>query len=264
MIGKDAFQPGRSLLLHLLAAGLCAAAAAQTGAPQANPSSLGLVSQFPVRAGGPAFRFVLALDKDGNVSSVTVTPPGKGKRRQTLATCGEGTDTYDDLTRNLPDGSAILHHADLNFDGFEDLELTYIYIPHLGKRLDCIYLWEPKTERFAYSKELSEVATNLEPHPETKTLTTREDWQGGLWEETTYRWKNQKLELIEQNNLLGDWRNSTAAECGFIYTCNRLIKGKLTTTLEKPICKPEEMDDLPRCPATPSDEENNRPKNAPN
>ncbi len=38
----------------------------------------------------------------------------------------------------------LINHADLKFDGFEDLELLQNYIPHLDKKLYCIYLWENK------------------------------------------------------------------------------------------------------------------------
>lgn len=90
-----------------------------------------------------------------------------------------------------------------------DLELMSNYTPHLDKKLYCIYLWDNKLGRFNYSKELTEIASNLEAHRENKTLTAREDWQGGAWEESKYRWNRDKLELIEQNSLLGDWSSQT-------------------------------------------------------
>jgi hypothetical protein len=153
--------------------------------------------------------------------------------------------------------SLLIAHADLNFDGFEDLELLQNYIPHLDKKLYCVYVWNNETGRFSYSKELTKIASNLEVHPENKTLTNSEDWQGGAWQETTYRWNGSKLEPIEQTSLLGDWSSllgdsnvKTKTECGFTYTCSRLVRGKLVTTLEKSVCTPDEMDQLPDCPGT--------------
>jgi len=123
------------------------------------------------------------------------------------------------------------------------------YIPHLDKKLYCVFLWDAKTERFAYSKALSDIAANLQPHPESKTLTTREDWMGGAWEESTHRWNGGKLELIEQDGL---GLKPSDGSCSFTYTCSRLIEGRLVTTLEKAVCTPEEMGNLPDCPSSPT------------
>ncbi len=144
----------------------------------------------------------------------------------------------------------LLKHEDLNFDGFEDLELLQYDIPHLDKKYYCIYLWDNKAGRFNYSPELTGIGVNLETHPESKTLTTREDWQGGAWQEDTYRWNSGKLELIEEESLLGDWSNPNHQKCGFSFICKRLVKGEMVTTSEIPVCTAKEMDNLPVCPAT--------------
>jgi hypothetical protein len=68
-----------------------------------------------------------------------------------------------------------LNHADLNFDGFEDLELVLNYNP----RVYCIFLWDNKARSFRYFKELSDVSENLEVHLENRTLKTSAYWQGG-------------------------------------------------------------------------------------
>jgi hypothetical protein len=139
-------------------------------------------------------------------------------------------------------------HADVNFDGFEDLELLQNYVPHLGKVLYCVYLWDRKSERFILSPEVSDIAINLEAHAESRTLTTHEEWQGGNWRDSTYRWKGHKLELIEQNSLMGDWSLPQNADqkCGVQFTCSRVVKGKMVTTLRKLVCTPDE--NLPDCP----------------
>jgi hypothetical protein len=54
--------------------------------------------------------------------------------------------------------------------------------------------------------------------------------------------------LIEQDGLYGDGSTQTDKKCGFEFSCNRLINGKMVTTLEKPICTNEEMENLPTCP----------------
>jgi hypothetical protein len=81
-----------------------------------------------------------------------------------------------------------------------------------------------------------------------------EDWQGGPFQNSTYRWIGGKLELIEQDGLSGDW----SLPDGFTFSCSRRLNGKMITTLEKSFRSPEEMDALPDCPAVDSASENSR------
>jgi hypothetical protein len=118
---------------------------------------------------------------------------------------------------------------------------------HLDTKVYCIYLWDKDSGLFRY--EPGKVpAINPVPHPENKTITAHQDWSGGAWKESTYRWKGSETELIEQDTLYGDGSTQTDKDCGFTFTCSRLINGKMVTTLEKPICTQEEMDNLPECP----------------
>lgn len=215
-----------------------------------DPNDPRLTFSFPIQPGGKPFRFKVELNKTGNIAGVSVFRDRDSKPFQTLTSC-QNIDFTDPVTEFWTgyEIAMLINHADLNFDGFEDLELLQNYIPHLDKKLYCIYLWDNKTGRFIYSKELTDVGVNLVTHSENKTLTTREDWQGGPWEKSTYRWNSGKLELIEQDGLYGDWSTQTDKKCGFEFSCNRLINGEMVTTLEKPVCTPEEMDNLPPCPA---------------
>jgi hypothetical protein len=226
-------------------------AVTQQNPPAAASTEPDVTFSFPVQPGGEPFRFESVIDKDRYVTGISIFYPGETASRQTLSTCGGKDETLDELYQAIVETGPLLKHADLNFDGFEDLKLLYYYIPHLGKRLDCIYVWDKKTQRYIYSIALTKIATNLEPDPESKTLTTREDWMFGPWEESTYRWIGGKPVLVEQTSLLGGWGQPNKP-CGFDFSCSRRIHGKMTTTLAKPICEPEEMDDLPQCPAAPA------------
>jgi len=227
-------------------------ALAQTSTALPTQNDAGLTFTFPIQADGKPMRFHLELNNEGYISGVSVFGADQSTQMQTLASCGVGDETYAEFGKQTDD--PLLKHADLNFDGFEDLELLYYYIPHLGKKLYCIYLWDPKTGRFSYSQEVTQLAINLEAQPGSKTLTTHEDWMFGPWQDSTYRWHAGKLELVEQTSLLGSWSPPVGGRkgCGFTYTCSKLVGGKMRDTLVKPICKPEEMDDLPECPSTPS------------
>ena len=209
-----------------------------------NPDNARLNYFFPVRPGEKPFRFKVNLDKTLTVTGVSVFRDGESSPFQTLSACD--SDLKDQLTE-YDESSEFLRHADLNFDGFEDLKLLIYYIPHLDKRVECIYMWDDRTDRFRYSPEISQLADPI-ADPKNKTITAAESWQGGAWESSTYRWAAAKLELIEQEGLYGDWSNQAGKECGFSFTCRRLINGEMVTTLEKPVCTPEEMDKLPDCP----------------
>jgi hypothetical protein len=238
-----------SIVLLCAPSGACAQdQPAQDQPKPIDPNDPRLTFSFAILPGGTPFHFKVKLDKTGAIAGVSVNREGEARPLQTLPSC---SDFPDEVSENWGWGnlSKLIAHADLNFDRYQDLELMQNYIPHLDKKLYCVFLWDPKTERFVYSKELTDIAVNLEPHPENKTLTKRDDWMGGAWEETTYRWNGGKLEAIEDTSMLGGWGDDPTKQCGFTFTCSRLIGGKMITTFEKPVCTPEEMDNLPGCPS---------------
>jgi hypothetical protein len=230
----------------------CIAAQAQDADQPLDPNDPRLTFSFPIQAGGKPFRFKVEIDRAGAATGVTVFAPGSTSPLQTLSTCAT-KDMQEPLIDNWGGYALnyVLVHDDLNFDGFQDLELLQYSIPHLDKKLYCIYLWDSKAGRFHYSKEITDVAVDIVVHPESKTFTTREDWMGGAWEESTYHWKGNTLESIASRSLTGDWSTQTDKECGFTYICTKLIGTESTVTLAKPVCTPEEMDNLPNCPDAP-------------
>lgn len=205
---------------------------------------------FSVKPSANPLKFSVELDESGWITAVSVYQNGGRKPTQRLDICAK---PLDQITEGWEDYelSYLISHADFNFDGFEDLELLVAYVPHLDKKIYCIYLWDQKSKTFVFSKQLSDVSSNLEPHPESKTLTSHEYWFGGPWQESTYRWQGNKLRAIQTSSLLGDWSSQTSDQCGFTYFCTRLINGKMVVTLSKPVCSSEEMDNLPSCPVAP-------------
>jgi hypothetical protein len=233
----------------LLVAGLCDTFAQSQAAQTTTDPALSFT--FPIQPDSKPMRFQLDLNKAGYISGISIFAADQSQPMQTLASCGVGDETYAEFQKQTDD--PLLKHADLNFDGFEDIELLYDYVPHLDKQLYCIYLWDAKAGRFRYSQDVTNIATNIEAHPDDRTITTHEDWMFGPWQDSTYRWRAGKLILVEQVSLLGSWSPSEGQKgCGFTYTCSRLIRGKMIDTLKKQICAPDEMDDLPACPATPA------------
>ncbi len=228
---------------------------ASSALPQQEPKPLSqedprLVFSFPIQPGAAPLRFAVELDKAGSVTGVSIYRNGGQEPIQRLASCSQPLEQITEVWEDY-ELSKLVAHADFNFDGFEDLELLIAYIPHLDKRISCIYLWDQKRGSFALSKQLSDIGANLEAHPESKTVTSHESWFGGPWQDDTYRWTGNRLEVIEESSLLGDWSLQTSDKCGYTYTCSRLVGGKLALTLSKPVCSGDEMGNLPACPVAP-------------
>jgi hypothetical protein len=131
------------ILIMLFASGEHYHAVAQQAGPgqgkprPLNPDNARLNYFFPVRPGEKPFRFKVNLDKTLTVTGVSVFRDGESSPFQTLSACD--SDLKDQLTEDA-ESLEFLRHADLNFDGFEDLKLLIYYIPHLDKRVECIYV----------------------------------------------------------------------------------------------------------------------------
>jgi len=233
MIG--AVQRSR-LLEYVLVAGLFGTAStAQERVKPLDPSKAKTSYSFPLQAGAPPFRFQVQLDGAGRITGVQVFAPGEYSPFQTLATCKRKNGPTMELTE-YDDKLELLKHQDLNFDGFEDLQLLRIYSPHLGKSLFCIYEWNPKDGRFRDAPEIPD--TDPVAHPRDKTITIHEDWLGGVYSDRTYRWNGTTVKLVVEN---GRVYGSKRPDCEFTDYCSRLIKGKMVTTAERPfLCKSDE------------------------
>jgi hypothetical protein len=182
---------------------------------------------FPVRPAGEPFRFQVQLDKTGTITGLAVFRPGDPAPSQVLPSCEplllRPLDEWDE-------DRELVWHGDLNFDGFEDVGLWQFFHPHLGDTHYCMYLWSEKDGRFVAAPD----PPMLEPvlHPKTKTFTTHKDWMGGIWVDNTYRWNGGKLEIVESS---GRGSGSDDPNCHFTDRCEKLINGKMVTTLERPV-----------------------------
>jgi hypothetical protein len=201
-------------------------AAAQENPKPVDPSKARTNYSFPVRPDRQPFRFQVQLDKSMTITGVSVFHQDDSTPFQFLPSCGK------DLTMELSENDAeleLLKHADLNFDGFEDVQLMQFFHPHLAKSVFCIYLWDDQTGRFRYAPEIPSV--DPIPHPENKTITVDQDFFGGVFSHSTYRWQAAKLELVEENGMVS---GSEDPNCGFTSYCSRLINGEITITAERP------------------------------
>lgn len=209
-----------------IAAIISKSAVAQEKLKPLDPTKARTTYTFPILSGAQPFRFQVQLDKASTITGVSVFRSGDSAPFQTLAACkGDPTmqlNEYDDQRE-------LLKHADLNFDGFEDVELLQYYEPHLDKSLYCVYTWSEPGGYFRYAPEIPRV--DPIPDQERKTITVHEDWQGGVYSDSTYRWSGAKVELIEKNGRLFGSENP---KCGFTDYCSKRVKGNMVTTAERP------------------------------
>jgi len=206
-----------------------------------DPNRARATYSFPIQPGAKPFRFKVELDQASTVTGVSVFRDGDSSPFQTLPAC---KDAITEKLTEYDEELELLAHADLNFDGFEDVQLLQYYHPSLGTKVYCIYVWDDRSGHFRHAPEIPTV--NPVPHPENRTLTVHQDWQGGLYADSTYRWIGAKFELIEEH---GRVYGSDNPRCGFTDHCDKLVSGKMITTLWRPVmCSEGRPDPQLVCP----------------
>jgi len=209
-------------------ASACGMSVAQERLKPLDPSKAKTSYSFPIKAGSPPFHFTVLLDLTSTITGIQVFRQGDSAQFQTLPACK----VADGLTMELNEYDAereLLKHQDLNFDGFEDIQLLQYFVPHLGKSIYCIYTWNPRDRRFRHAPELP--GTDPIAHPENKTITVHEDFFGGVFTDSTYRLRNGKSQLVVENARVS---GSDRPDCGFTDYCSRLIHGEMVTTASRP------------------------------
>lgn len=151
--------------------------------------------RFRLSEKGPDLAFRVTPDKDNVPKSVTVSHPGESKPFQTMQNCAYTSadefplDRYPDLQ--------LLRTADFNFDGYLDLMMVgYANMPHLGNTFYCVWLWEPKEEKFKQLSGMNEVSDPT-PEPATKTIRSHRDYVGGPEVDETYTLEKDAAVLLE-------------------------------------------------------------------
>jgi hypothetical protein len=183
------------------------------------------------------------LDATSTINGLSISRGGEKVPFQELPPCN------DSLRMQLYEGDEALElvaHADLNFDGFEDLKVLQYINDHLGKSLYCVYLWDNGTGRFREEPTLSQIG-NFTPDPQAKIISAHEDYFGGVYKDSTWMWNGGKLVLIAESGLLS---GSDKRDCGFTFYCNRRINGRMRSLVEKPYGCEIQPDVQLDCPAS--------------
>ncbi len=192
------------VLLTVLTTALISAAA-QTSSSQSAPP--------------PLFHFGFALDDAGKVRQVLVY---RGDQQvQALDSC-----TGEDVPREK--GVGELSRSDYNFDGYLDLALRVSFDSEMENSSYCVWLFDPKTEQFVLSPQLSHMV-NPQPDPDTKLVLARknEDCMGHCYEQDIYSWSEGQLKLMRQEVETEDMNIPPTSQCRWILSVSVEKNGQM-------------------------------------
>lgn len=161
--------------------------------------SHGATFKFKIAANLPEFTFKAVPDvepadngstAESTIRQIDVYLGSADKLLQTL----EGCDTAD--MEAPPKGSNWFRAEDFNFDGNKDLFLLTSW-GATGNQFGCVWLFDPGSGRFEYSKELSELGT-FRLDPATKTIFSFSNGgdAGQVYDARRYRITGKELALL--------------------------------------------------------------------
>jgi hypothetical protein len=165
------------------------------------------------------FSAALGLNPAGNIQAVLVYEDNK--LVQTLRVC-----TEEPVPRDSNVGG--IDTADYNFDGYPDLALKVSAAKKNEKF--CIWLFDPKTERYVSSPELSQLV-NLRPDAKTGTVYsyTNEACMG-CYEKRVYRWDHGQLALVKVESQTEDPLMPPTSSCRWVRTVQETKGERLVET----------------------------------
>lgn len=170
----------------------------------------------------PEVAFEYELDDQGNIRHIIVE---RDKQQvQVLDSC-----TGQDIPRG--NGLGELAREDFNFDGYPDLMMRSAFDPQTENSSYCIWLYDPNTQSFVFSEELSRLV-NPQPDPENKTVISRtnERCAEQCYTQDTYKWSDGHLQLAREESLTEDPAVPPWSDCRWVRTIKQEKKGKLVET----------------------------------
>lgn len=216
----------RAKLLLLVGLSCCGRANSQYKRPL-DPQLANTVYKFELNADN-RLRLRVGLDDKSTIKAVYAYRDNEATPFQTLPACDYGGPMQlFEGDEQLP----LVQHADLNFDGYQDVMILTYLNDHLGKKVFCPYLWDAKARQFRFEKQL--LIADPIPHPETKQITSHSEYFGGTFEDSTYEWRGDTLVLVARE---GTRDNTQHPECGPVHFSTRLVNGKIVTTEDDSTC----------------------------
>ena len=167
----------------------------------------------------PQFHFGYATDSEGKIRQVLVN-------RDTVEV--QALDSCTGHVVAKGNGLGELSRPDFNFDGYPDLMMRVAIDPNTEDSSYCIWLYDPTTQRFVFSDELSHL-TNPEPDPDHKTVVARKKilCSGQCHVHDVYEWLNGRLELVREESLTEDPLVAPESDCRWVWALKKEKNGKL-------------------------------------
>lgn len=172
-----------------------------------------------IHPGVPEYTFKPVFDTEGFVKEIEVYRGASGQPVQRLNEC--------EADEPPPESTQWIKTDDLNFDGFRDLLLRR-FAGATGNLGYCLWLFEPKSNRFEYVRDF--ILENYSLHPANKTLTMGSN--GGLagmvHDKSTLRFEAGRPVTLSREHQGWD-----AVKCGFRTEWFERAGGKLTLVKQK-------------------------------
>jgi hypothetical protein len=132
------------------------------------------------------------------------------------------------LSRGSSNGGQWGRTGAKSFDGYPDLMMRVAFDPQTENSSYCIWLYDPKTQTFALSEELSHL-TNPKPDPNNKTVVARKNMlcADRCYVEDAYEWSSGHLELVGEESLTEDPLVPSWSDCRWVWTVKKKKNGKL-------------------------------------
>jgi hypothetical protein len=199
----------------IIVAGMFVATSSLTA--QRNPEAPSAVRGDPV-PGDAGYGVELGLDPASGKILELLVYHGQ-KQVQALKVC-----TPEPVPRESPVGT--MDTADYNFDGHGDLALETA--SKQGNASYCIWLFDPKTRRFEFSQQLSQL-TNPSPDPKTHTVIAYSKGEcQPCYHRESYRWsKGQLVPVREESIAPADLGLQLPGGCGWLHTVKEEKNGKM-------------------------------------
>lgn len=155
----------------------------------------------------PSYRFHFVWDEDPNYKVVNALQVFKGESDEPVQVLDEC-----EMTEPPQDPAAVdswVKAEDLNFDGYPDL-LMQNWAGATGNIGYCIWLFNPKIEKYVFSQSFSDRIGNYQIDAKTKTITTFNNSSAFVYQKQTYAVRNGNLILIAEEK-----QDASAGRCPY-------------------------------------------------
>lgn len=173
----------------------------------------------------PAYRLHFIWSKEPGLNLVEKIQVFRASSQEPLQVLDECE--MDDPPAKPDNLESWLSTDDLNFDGYPDIEMVQFW-GATGNAGNCIWLFDPKTEKFVFSRQFSDAIGRYEVDKAAATITTYSNMSAFIHKKQKYAVRGGKLVLI------GDEEQSEAAgKCAYHVVKREEKNGRLAVVGEQ-------------------------------